>query len=62
MRTFICRLNGDLWLGWATALILVASPAHGDGFDEHYEAYYGVHRRIREENGQYHLPEDAPAF
>lgn len=41
MRTSRCRLNGNLWLGLAAALILIASPARGEGFDEHYVAYYG---------------------
>lgn len=41
IRKATCRPLGNLWLGWAAALILVASPVHGDGFDEHYVAYYG---------------------
>lgn len=35
------RRHSHLWLGWAAALMLLASPVHGDGFSEHYVAYYG---------------------
>jgi hypothetical protein len=41
MRTLTCRLNGNRCLGWAAALILIATPARGNGFDEHYIAHYG---------------------
>lgn len=34
-------LKDNLWLGWVAALVLLVSPAHGAGFDEHYIAYYG---------------------
>jgi hypothetical protein len=40
-RESTCRPHGNFGLGWAAALVLLASPVHGDGFDEHYVAYYG---------------------